>query len=178
MSVWFWTFLLFSFLGYLLEKGYAAVTHAPQQNRKCFILLPLCPVYGIAVTAVLLLPPELLQNNAALLAASALVPCAVEYLMHLYYERCFHVRYWDYCGQPLQLHGRICLPFALAWTALMPVAVRVIAPRVLPRLAEISPQLSFAVWMLFAADWLVSRRMLWRCRDTERLRLGDLLAGL
>ena len=178
MSVWFWSFLFFSFLGYLLEKGYAAVTHAVQQNRKCFILLPLCPVYGLAVTTVLMLPSTLLENPWTLLTASAFVPCIVEYLIHLYYECCFRVRYWDYRGLPLQLHGRICLPFALAWTALMPIAVLVIAPRVLPVLAAVSPWLSFAVWMLFAADWLLSRYMLWRCRDTERLRLGRILAGL
>ena len=176
MSVWFWSFLLFSFLGYLLEKGYAALTHAAQQNRKCFILLPLCPVYGFAVTAVLMLPPKLLQNSWSLLAMSALVPCAVEYLMHLYYERCFHVRYWDYRGAPMQLHGRICLPFALAWTALMPIAVRVIAPRVLPGIAAMPPWLGFTVWMILAADWLLSRNMLLRYRDTERLRVSRLFS--
>ena len=176
MSVWFWSFLLFSFLGYLLEKGYAALTHAEKQNRKCFILLPLCPVYGFAVTAVLLLPPTILGNIWTLLTASALVPCVVEYLMHLYYERCFLVRYWDYSSEPFQLHGRICLPFALAWTALMPVAVCAIAPTVLPVLESIPPQVSFAVWMLLAADWLLSRNMLLRYHDTERLRVGQLFA--
>ncbi len=176
MTVWFWAFLLFSFLGYLLEKGYAAITHAAQQNRKCFILLPLCPVYGFAVTAVLMLPPSLLENPWTLLAASAFVPCIVEYLMHLYYERCFRIRYWDYRDIPCQLHGRICLPFALAWTALMPLAVRVIAPRVLPTLAVLPPWLSFSAWMLLAADFLLSRNMLLRYHDTERLRIGRLFA--
>ena len=176
MTYWFWSFLLFSFLGYLLEKGYAALTHAAQQNRKCFILMPLCPVYGFAVTAVLMLPEKLLENNGTLLLVSALVPCVVEYGMHLYYERCFHVRYWDYRTAPCQLHGRICLPFALAWTALMPVAVRVIAPRVLPLLAAMPPWLSFAVWMLLAADFLLSRRMLLRYHDTERLQLRRIFA--
>lgn len=176
MSVWFWSFLLFSFMGYLLEKGYAALTRAAQQNRKCFILLPLCPVYGFAVTAVLMLPPKLLENNWTLLVASLVIPCVVEYLMHLYYECCFRVRYWDYRAVKWQLQGRICLPFALAWTALMPVAVRVIAPRLLPRLALVPPWLSFAVWMLLAADWLLSRRMLLRYRDTERLRVSRLFS--
>lgn len=176
MTVWFWTFLLFSFLGYLLEKGYAAITHAAQQNRKCFILLPLCPVYGVAVTAVLMLPPTLLENPWTLLGVSAFVPCIVEYLMHLYYERCFRVRYWDYSSAPFQLHGRICLPFALAWTALMPVAACAIAPRVLPLLESMPPRVSFAVWMLLAADFLLSRNMLLRYHDTERLRVRCLLA--
>lgn len=176
MSVWFWSFLFFSFLGYLLEKGYAAITRAAQQNRKCFVLLPLCPVYGISVTAVLMLPQPLLERVWTLLLVSALVPCVAEYLMHWYYERCFRVRYWDYREIPWQLHGRICLPFALAWTALMPVAVCGIAPRVLPVFAAMPPQLSFGVWMLFAADWLISRSMLLRYHDTERLHVRSLLA--
>ena len=106
-----------------------------------------------SVTAVLMLPPSLLENPWTLLAASAFVPCVVEYLMHLYYERCFRVRYWDYSSEPFQLHGRICLPFALAWTALMPVAVCAIAPKVLPLLESMPPWVSFAVWMLLAADF-------------------------
>ena len=54
-----WRFWLYSFLGYLLEKAFAAATASPHQTRKCFLLLPLCPVYGLAVLAVLALPPTL-----------------------------------------------------------------------------------------------------------------------
>ena len=43
---WFWLFLLYSFGGYVLEKLYAAARRSPHQVRKCFLLLPLCPVYG------------------------------------------------------------------------------------------------------------------------------------
>lgn len=177
MSMWFWSFLLFSFLGYLLEKGYAKFTHAAKQNRKCFILLPLCPVYGLAVTAVLMLPQRMTAGIVPLFAASFLIPCVVEYLMHLYYERCFHVRYWDYRGLPWQLHGRVCLPFALAWTALMPVAARFVAPRVLPLLADIPRDITFAMWMILVADWLCSRYLLRRFADTELLRVGTILGG-
>ena len=51
---WLWLFCLYSFLGYLLEKIFAAVTGSRHQVRKCFLLLPLCPVYGLAMLAVLL----------------------------------------------------------------------------------------------------------------------------
>ena len=176
MSVWFWVFLCFSFLGYLLEKAYAFFTHSPQQNRKCFILLPLCPVYGLAVAAILLLPPGLTEGWLPLVAASFLVPCAVEYLMHVYYEKLFRVRYWDYSTLPLQIHGRICLPFALIWTLLMPIAVRVVAPWLLPRLAAIPLDVTLALWLLLAADWLCSRYLLLRFADTELLSVGRILA--
>ena len=51
---WLWLFCLYSFLGYLLEKIFAAVTGSRHQVRKCFLLLPLCPVYGLAMLAVLI----------------------------------------------------------------------------------------------------------------------------
>ena len=59
MALTLWLFWTYSFLGYLLEKAFAWLTRSPQQVRKCFLLLPLCPVYGLGVLAVLALPPEL-----------------------------------------------------------------------------------------------------------------------
>ena len=46
---WFWLFLFYSFGGYLLEKAFAYATAAPLQVRKCLLLLPLCPVYGLGM---------------------------------------------------------------------------------------------------------------------------------
>lgn len=169
MAYWFWMWWVFSFFGYLLEKTYATLTHASKRNRKCFLFLPLCPVYGFAVTAVLALPEGWLTRPWTLLAASVLLPCAAEYGMHLYYERLFRVRYWDYRDQPMNLHGRVCLPFALAWTALMPLAVMGIAPRLTAFIAAIPPGVTLAAWLLLAADWYWSRVLLLRCGDTERL---------
>ena len=52
---WLWYFSAYSFLGYCLEKIFARVTHSPRQVRRCFLVLPLCPVYGLAMTAILAL---------------------------------------------------------------------------------------------------------------------------
>ena len=59
MSLLLWTFWTYSFFGYLLERGYAAATRAAQPPGKGFLLLPLCPVYGLGALAVLALPPAL-----------------------------------------------------------------------------------------------------------------------
>ena len=50
---WFWLFLSYGFLGYLLERMFAKVTAASKQMRKCFLLLPQCPAYGIAMVVFL-----------------------------------------------------------------------------------------------------------------------------
>ena len=77
MSLWLWTFWTYSFLGYLLERGYAIATHADRQARKCFLLLPMCPVYGLGALAVLALPPSLRSGPGTIRAppAPAPAPC-------------------------------------------------------------------------------------------------------
>ena len=65
---WFWFFFFYSFGGYGLEKAYAFITRPRHRVRKCFLLLPLCPVYGLAMTAVL----RLAGGRGELLAAGPL----------------------------------------------------------------------------------------------------------
>ena len=63
MIWWFW---IYSFLGYLLEKGFAWATQSEQQGRKGFLALPLCPVYGLGMLAVLALPLILIPTHTRL----------------------------------------------------------------------------------------------------------------
>ena len=52
--MYLWSFLTYGFLGYLLEKVYALVTRSRHTVRKGYLLLPVCPVYGLAMLAVLI----------------------------------------------------------------------------------------------------------------------------
>ena len=60
---YFWYFLGYGFLGYLLEKLFAALTHAEHRVRKGFLLAPVCPVYGLAMCAVLALGADRLGTS-------------------------------------------------------------------------------------------------------------------
>ena len=59
MAEFLWIFWSFSLLGWGLERLFAAVTRSPRRRRRCLLLLPLCPVYGLGMAAVLALPPSL-----------------------------------------------------------------------------------------------------------------------
>ena len=37
---WFWYFIIYSFLGFLLEVAFARAIRHPKRDRKCFLLLP------------------------------------------------------------------------------------------------------------------------------------------
>ncbi len=123
MAVWLWNFWIFSFWGWCLERLFAAVTHSPRQRRRCLLVSPLCPVYGLGMAAVLALPAPLL-SGWRLYVFGGLAATAVEYLYHWWGDCFLRVRFWDYTSVPGNLRGRVCLPFSLAWGLLMFPAVK------------------------------------------------------
>ena len=139
MSLWLWTFWTYSFLGYLLERGYAIATHADRQARKCFLLLPMCPVYGLGALAVLALPESLSGSFWSLALWGGLAATAVEYAVHVLYDRLLGVRFWDYSQVRWNLRGRVCLPFSLAWSLLVAAGLPVIQAAIAPAPTQWSP---------------------------------------
>ena len=134
---WLWYFIWYSFLGFLLEVGYARWTGG-RRDRKCLLLLPLCPVYGLGACAVLLLPPVVLERPLLLAAAGGAVATGVEYGMALFYEWVLRVSFWNYEGLPGSIQGRVCIPFALAWSLLMLPLVYLLHPAA----ARLAPSLT------------------------------------
>ena len=174
MSLWLWTFWTYSFLGYLLERGYAIATHADRQARKCFLLLPMCPVYGLGALAVLALPESLSGSFWSLALWGGLAATAVEYAVHVLYDRLLGVRFWDYSQVRWNLRGRVCLPFSLAWSLLVAAGLPVIQAAIAPALAAVPPTATYAALLVFTADTVVSLQLLRRAGDPAVLSLGNL----
>lgn len=170
MAYWLWIVWIYSFLGYLLEKGFARWTHSKQQVRKCCKLLPLCPVYGLGMAAVLALPEPVLRSGW-LLIFGGLAATAVEYIVHWFYDAFLGVEFWNYTGVVGNFKGRVCLPFSLAWGILTAAAVWLVQPAV-GRLVQTIPwQLTWAMLLVFTADALYSARVLLQTGDVDALRL-------
>lgn len=175
MSRWFVYFLFYSLGGYGLEKLHARLSHSPRQVRKCFVLLPLCPVYGLAMTALAALAPEGWGFFPLMLLGGA-VCTGVEFLVHLFYDKALGVRFWDYSPMRGQLQGRICPQFAVIWGVLSAAALRWVHPLAQWAAGVIPPQAVFLLWVVLAADCVLSAALLRRYRDTELLTPGAVLA--
>ena len=171
---WFWLFVLYSFAGYGLEKLFAAVTASPQQVRKCFLLLPLCPVYGLGMLAVLLLPKGLTDTVWKLGIYGALTVTAVEFAVHWLYEKLLGVRFWDYSPVKGDVAGRVCLPFTVIWGVLVILTIRLIQPWAALLAALVPPWLSYAALLLLTADAFFSARVLRRSGDVSLMGLTNL----
>ncbi len=120
--LWFWRFILYSFIGWLMESILFTIEARHWVNRG-FLTGPICPIYGSgAVLILLILTP--LQNMPALLALAGIVlATTLEYMTGWLMETIFHTRWWDYSRRRFNLHGRICLLNSLAWGVLSIVLV-------------------------------------------------------
>lgn len=166
---WLWYFIIYSFCGFLLEVAFARVIGHPKRDRKCFLLLPLCPVYGLGACLILLLAP-LVRSPLWVMAAGGLAATGTELVLGLFYRFVLGVRFWDYAGMRGSLGGLVCPAFSLCWTVLALALVYLVHPGVSLLAERIPPVFAPPVLILLMADALVSCVALRRTGTTEVLR--------
>ncbi|MDD4715927.1 MAG: putative ABC transporter permease [Oscillospiraceae bacterium] len=130
MSCYFWDFIIYSFLGFLLEVLFSRVTHDKKRDRKCFYLLPLCPVYGLGAVLMVLLC-KLVGNRWLLIPGICMIAStAAEYAAGTFYQKILKVSFWDYSKLPLNINGQVCLYFSMAWSVLGLFLIWIVHPLV------------------------------------------------
>ena len=165
---WFWYFVVYSFLGFVLEVAFAWTTGG-EPDRKC-MLLPLCPVYGLGACGILALAGPTGGGWLGVLVSGILAATAVEYVMAVWYEQCLGVSFWDYRGLPGNFQGRICLLFSAAWGVLSLGLVYWVHPWVEQWVPAIPGPVSLSAAVLVGTDFVVSSVMMRRTRDWACLR--------
>lgn len=167
--IWFWSFITYSFIGFLLEVAFARMTGG-RADRKGLLVLPLCPVYGVGACLILSLPGWADTRPWTLFLLGALAATAAEYLAALCHEKLLGVSFWSYDDLPGNLQGRVCLPFSLAWGVLALGLVYWVHPALAPWLARIPAPVSWAALLTLLADGLLTAALLRRSGDTACLR--------
>ena len=165
--IWFWYFTAYSFFGFLLEIIYSRVTGGHPQ-RKCLLVLPLCPVYGLGACAIVFAAKPL-HSIPALLLCGGLIATAAEYLTAVFYEKVLGVSFWDYQDLPWNLHGRICLPFSLVWAGLTLPLVWYVHPALAPILSALPQPLGVCFLLTVCCDGLTSALLLRHHRHRDCL---------
>ncbi len=166
---WLWYFILYSALGFLLEITFARLIGHPKRDRKCFLLLPLCPVYGLGALLILRAArPE--GGPLWVFFAGGLAATAAEFLMGLFYRYAVGVEFWDYSDFPGNLAGLVCPQFAAVWGLLALALVYRVHPVMDAMASAIPDWLGPPAVILLLCDALVSSAALRRSGTTEVLR--------
>lgn len=120
-------FILYSFLGWVMETCYCSVVERRLVARG-FLYGPICPIYGSGVMLMILFFTPLKQNLVLFYAVAVVVMTSWEYLVGWVLEVTTHVKYWDYSQYRLNLQGRVCLWVALTWGVLSYIVIFFIHP--------------------------------------------------
>lgn len=122
-------FLIYAFLGWIVEVIYHAVAQGVVVNRG-FLNGPVCPIYGFGMLLILYLLLPISENLLVLLIGGMLFTTSIELFGGWILEKLFHMRWWDYSQEPFNLHGYICVKFSLAWGLGVVGVVRLLHPMV------------------------------------------------
>jgi uncharacterized membrane protein len=125
LSQWVLFFFIYSFIGWVWESCYVSVRKRRWVNRG-FMHGPMLPLYGSGALAVLVSTIGVRENMVLIFLLGMMAATVLEYFTGAAMERLFHVRYWDYSNQKLNLHGYICVSSSLCWGCFSVLLVRVV----------------------------------------------------
>ena len=107
-------FLIYAFIGWLLETFYALFTLGHFTNRG-FLYGPICPIYGFGAIILILLLQKYKSNSFKLFFYSAIIFSIFEYIVGFALDALFAAKWWDYTNDFMNLNGRISIFYSFAW---------------------------------------------------------------
>ena len=161
-----WFFLIYSFIGWVLEVTFHAVVVGKVINRG-FLNGPLCPVYGFGMLTVLSMVNYGQRMNVLKLGGripdgrsvliiffgGMLLATAIELIAGWLLDVIFHMRWWDYSDKPFHFHGYICLGFSILWGIGTVLVLYIVQPLIEAQVERI-PDGKFS-WILLGILYLI-----------------------
>lgn len=122
-------FFIYSFFGWIVEVAFHAITMGKFVNRG-FLNGPVCPIYGVGVTVILLMLGDLINKPWVVALVGLAFPTAIELVTGFALDKLFHNKWWDYSDRKFNLKGYICLEFSLLWCLAVVAVIEVVHPLV------------------------------------------------
>lgn len=182
ISLLFLLFLVYSFLGWIMETCYCSILEKRFVARG-FLYGPICPIYGVGVLMMICWFEPFVENPVVFYVLATVCMSAWEYLVGWFLEATTHIKYWDYSMYRFHLNGRICLHVCLIWGVLAYVVIFWIHPMVADGIAVLTPEaqrvlaIVLLVFLLVDAAFtireltLISRIMTKLSETSDELRL-------
>lgn len=160
-------FLLYSFLGWIMETIYCMIIDKKFVNRG-FLIGPVCPIYGFGGILIVFFLDKY-RDDVIVLFCMAIIICAIlEYFTSYILEKIFKTRWWDYSEKKFNLNGRISLDTMVAFGVLAILMVYVINPFVMNLIDKANPNvlklITIFFFILFVIDTIVSSKIIYNIK--------------
>lgn len=124
-----WIFAISSLIGYCIEEIWCLIKNGYFESRKSLVYGHLSVIYGMgAVILTLALNRFSGDSFFKIFLVAFLTGTLTEYIASLGQEIVFGSVAWDYSGVPLNINGRVCIPYSLFWGILGYVWIKFIYP--------------------------------------------------
>ncbi len=166
---YFLIFLIYSFIGWIIETIYTYITKGELVNRG-FLIGPYCPIYGVgALIMIVFLKPY--HDDLFVLFVVSMVVCTImEYITSYVMEKVFKARWWDYSDLPLNIDGRVCLLNSIEFGILSVILIKYINNYIVNFVETISPLalgVAFGLFFgIFILDIVISINIINRIKIT------------
>lgn len=150
----FYLFIFYSFFGWLSETIIVSIQQKHLANTG-FLDGPFSPLYGFGALAIIFLVFPFKNNLLLFFVMSMIIASVLEYLTSYIFEKIFKVSWWNYCREPFNLNGRICLETSLYWGILSVFLLIFVHPLVFPMSQLFSNHLGYYGLILFSIYFII-----------------------
>lgn len=168
---YFLLFIIYSFIGWLLELAFSYIQLKKVVNRG-FLIGSYCPIYGAGCLLLIILLSDYADNILVLFALSMIVCSILEYFTSWIMEKIFKLRWWDYTNMKFNINGRICLETMVPFGIVGVLVVKYINPWFLDIINLINPHtltiIVIILMSLFIIDVLVSCNVVFNLKNVTR----------
>ena len=169
-------FLIYSFIGWVMETCYCWITSGKFVNRG-FLIGPVVPIYGTGGVLVYVLLNRYIDMPLVLFIMSIIICSLLEYFTSYYMEKLFKTRWWDYSNRKFNINGRVCLFNMICFGLLSLVIMYVVNPFLLDIIHKIDPMLLKVVvsilMVIFLIDLGISTKIIYNFKGISKNVLVD-----
>lgn len=156
---YFLLFLIYSFIGWLIEVIGKLIEKHKFINRG-FLIGPICPIYGHGCILMILTLSRYKDNPLTLFIYAISICSLLEYFTSYFMEKIFKARWWDYSAKKYNINGRICLETVVPFGILGCLVMYVLNPITFKYLNMLSNSMlniiSAICFTIFITDNIVS----------------------
>ena len=171
MSIVIIEFLLFSFLGWVIDLIFCTILYKKITSGG-FLRFPLCPIYGIGGLLLMFYFKYIkFEPEYLLVFLAGLLMILLEYTGGLFCEKVLKVKVWDYSSSRFDIRGIVDPGHSLGWIVLTTVFYWLVFPSLImwenvikiPKIFDIP----FFLLALLLFSWLTFRRIPGRFEEAK-----------
>lgn len=153
-SLYFILFIIYSFIGWLIEEINCLIELKKIVNRG-FLIGPICPIYGYGVLSIVLLIGNSTHDILGVFLKSIMICAILEYFTSYFMEKLFNARWWDYSKRKFNINGRICLETMIPFGILGTFIIYVIHPLIKNIVNLLNPTFKIIIAIILLLIYLI-----------------------